>query len=172
MYFVCQELNNTIYGSKKRRYYWGAYRRQLRADNEFSLTTGPYLRTSFRDHGVGISPDHIPKIFDPYFTTKHKGSGLGLTVAYSIIDKHNGRLTVESELGHGTAFTIYLPASEKPASQPADEKTRLFTGKGKILVMDDEEFIRDLAIQMLSEIGYEVSVANDGDQAIGMYRQA
>ena len=144
----------------------------LTADNKFSLPTGPYLRTSFRDHGVGIHPDHLPKVFDPYFTTKQKGSGLGLTVAYSIIDKHNGRMTVESELGRGTTFTIYLPASDKPASQTVDEEKRLFIGKGKILVMDDEVFIRDLAIQMLSKIGYEVSVANDGNQAIEMYRQA
>jgi PAS domain S-box-containing protein len=144
----------------------------LTADNEFSLPAGPYIRTSFRDHGVGIRPDHLSKVFDPYFTTKQKGSGLGLTVAYSIIDKHNGRMTVESGLGHGTTFTIYLPASNKPASQPADEEKRLLIGKGKILVMDDEEFIRDVAIQMLSKIGYEVLVANDGNQAIEMYRQA
>ncbi len=144
----------------------------LSADNEFSLPAGPYLRTSFRDHGVGIGPDHLPKVFDPYFSTKQKGSGLGLTVAYSIVDKHNGRLTVESELGHGTTFTIYLPASEKPASQSTDEMTSLFIGKGKILVMDDEEFIRDVAIHMLAKIGYEVAVAEDGNQAVEMYRQA
>ena len=144
----------------------------LTADNEFSLPAGPYLKTSFRDHGVGIAPDHLPKVFDPYFTTKQKGSGLGLTVAYSIIDKHNGRMTVESELGHGTTFTIHLPASDQPASQPIDEEKRLFIGKGKILVMDDEGFIRDVATKMLSKIGYEVSAANDGNQAIEMYRQA
>jgi PAS domain S-box-containing protein len=144
----------------------------LTADNQFSLPPGPYLKTSFRDHGVGIGPDHLAKVFDPYFTTKQKGSGLGLTVAYSIVDKHNGRMTVESELGHGTTFTIYLPASEKAAGQPADEEKRLFIGKGKILVMDDEEFIRGLANQMLSKIGYEVSVAHDGNQAIEMYRHA
>ena len=144
----------------------------LSADNEFSLPAGPYLRTSFRDHGVGIGPDHLPKVFDPYFSTKQKGSGLGLTVAYSIVDKHNGRLTVESELGHGTTFTIYLPASEKPASQSIDEMTSLFIGKGKILVMDDEKFIREVAIHMLTKIGYEVAVADDGNQAVEMYRQA
>jgi PAS domain S-box-containing protein len=144
----------------------------LSAGNEFALAAGPYLKTSFRDHGVGIHPDHLPKVFDPYFTTKHKGSGLGLTVAYSIIDKHNGRLTVESDIGHGTTFTIYLPASEKPAIEAADEEKSLFNGKGRILVMDDEKIIRDLAVQMLGKIGYEVSVAIDGDQAIEMYRQA
>jgi PAS domain S-box-containing protein len=144
----------------------------LSAANEFSLPAGPYLKTSFRDHGVGIGPDHLPKVFDPYFSTKQKGSGLGLTVAYSIVDKHNGRMTVESELGHGTTFTMYLPASKKPASQSDEEKTRLIIGKGKILVMDDEESIREVAIQMLSKIGYEVALANDGKQAIAMYEQA
>ena len=144
----------------------------LSADNEFSLPAGPYLKTSFRDHGVGIGPDHLPKVFDPYFSTKQKGSGLGLTVAYSIVDKHNGRLTVESELGQGTTFTMYLPASEKPASHSTDEMTSLIIGKGKILVMDDEEFIREVAIHMLGKIGYEVAVADDGNQAVEMYRQA
>jgi PAS domain S-box-containing protein len=144
----------------------------LTADNALSLPAGPYLRTSFRDHGVGIRPDHLAKVFDPYFTTKHKGSGLGLTVAYSIIDKHNGRLTVESDIGHGTTFTMYLPACEKTTRLPADEEKHLFMGKGRILVMDDEEFIRDLAIQMLTKIGYEVSVATDGNHAIEMFRQA
>ena len=90
----------------------GAANITLTANNKFALPAGAYLQLSFRDHGVGIPPDHLLKIFDPYFTTKHKGSGLGLTVAYSIIDKHNGRLSVESELGKHTTFTIYLPASE------------------------------------------------------------
>ena len=81
-------------------------------------------------------------------------------------------MTVESGIGHGTTFTIYLPASDKPASLPVDEEKCLLIGKGKILVMDDEEFIRDVAMQMLSKIGYEVSTANDGNQTIEMYRQA
>ena len=144
----------------------------LSAYNEFSLPEGPYVKISFQDHGVGIGPDHLPKVFDPYFSTKQNGSGLGLTVAYSIVDKHNGRITVDSELGHGTIFTIYLPASEQSESQPADEKERLFVGKGKILVMDDEAFIREVAIHMLSKLGYEVAVAKDGHEAIEMYRQA
>jgi CheY-like chemotaxis protein len=144
----------------------------LTAKNKFSLPAGPYLELSFQDHGVGIPADHLPKIFDPYFTTKHKGSGLGLTVAYSIIDKHNGRLTVESELGKHTSFSIYLPASEKPEIQTEIEAKRLFVGEGKILVMDDEDFILEVAIQMLTKMGYEVSVAKDGNEAIEIYRQA
>jgi CheY-like chemotaxis protein len=144
----------------------------LAENNKLSLPAGAYLKLSFQDYGVGIPPDYLPKIFDPYFTTKHKGSGLGLTVAYSIIDKHNGRLTVESELGKHTTFTIYLPASEKSDIQAETEGQHLFVGEGKILVMDDEDFIRKVAIQMLSKMGYEVSVAKDGSEAIEIYRQA
>ncbi|MGD9252207.1 MAG: response regulator, partial [Desulfobacterales bacterium] len=136
------------------------------------LPAGPYIKTTFRDHGVGISSDHLPKVFDPYFTTKHKGSGLGLTVAYSIIDKHNGRLTADSELGKHTTFTIYLPASEK-LEIPTDNKAKdLLSGGGRILLMDDEDFIREVASQMLYKMGYEVSVARDGNEAIEIYRQA
>ena len=83
---------------------------------------------------------------------KTLSSGLGLTAAYSIIDKHDGRLTVESEPGHGAIFYIYLPASSKTANQLAEEEKRIFTGEGKILVMDDEAFIREIAAQMLSHL--------------------
>jgi CheY-like chemotaxis protein len=144
----------------------------LNADNEISLPTGPYVKLSFQDQGVGIQRDHLPNVFDPYFTTKYDGSGLGLTAAYSIIDKHNGRLTVESEPDHGTTFYIYLPASSKTAYQIADVEKRIFSGEGKILVMDDEAFIREIAAQMLRHLGYEVSVANDGNEAVEMYAGA
>ncbi|MDJ0667876.1 MAG: PAS domain S-box protein [Desulfobacterales bacterium] len=140
--------------------------------NEFSLPAGPYIKTTLRDHGVGIPIDLLPKVFDPYFTTKHKGSGLGLTVAYSIIDKHNGRLTADSVLGKHTTFTIYLPASEKLEIQTENNAKVLFAGEGKILLMDDEDFIREVASQMLYKLGYEVSVAKDGNEAIEIYRQA
>ncbi len=140
--------------------------------NEFSLPAGPYIKTTLRDQGVGIPIDLLPKVFDPYFTTKHKGSGLGLTVAYSIIDKHNGRLTADSELGKHTTFTIYLPATEKLEIQTENKAKVLFSGGGKILLMDDEDFIREVASQMLYKLGYEVSVAKDGNEAIEIYRQA
>jgi PAS domain S-box-containing protein len=144
----------------------------LTANNKFSLPAGPYLKLSFQDHGVGIPTDHLSKIFDPYFTTKQKGSGLGLTVAYSIINKHNGGLTVESEIGKHTTFTIYLPASQKPEIKTDTEAQHLFIGQGKILVMDDEDFIREVANQMLSKMGCKVSVAKDGNEAIEIYREA
>jgi PAS domain S-box-containing protein len=144
----------------------------LDADHALRLTPGNYITVSIEDHGIGIPAEHLPKIFDPYFTTKQKGSGLGLATAYSIIKKHDGTITVESGLGSGTTFTIYLPASNArlPATTPV--KREPMVGQGRILVMDDEEVIREVASQMLSFIGYEVELAKDGAEAIKLYRSA
>ena len=84
----------------------------LPPDNPYALDPGDHIQLSIQDQGIGIHREHLKKIFDPYFTTKQKGSGLGLAVAYSIIAKHDGQLTVDSKLGQGTTFTILLPASE------------------------------------------------------------
>ena len=99
------------------------------------------------------------KTFDPYFTTKQKGSGLGLTVAYSIIEKHAGYFAVASELGKGSTFNIYLPASPGSAVQKATPQAAAAFGSGRILVMDDEQFIRTLAAEMLKKLGYETAQA-------------
>ncbi len=136
------------------------------------LKPGRYLRISIQDHGIGIAEEHLPKIFDPYFTTKQKGSGLGLATAYSIIKRHHGHITVESRLGVGTTFRIYLPASEKAPPKTKEEEKRSLVGKGKILVMDDEEMIRETAKQMLSHIGYETETAREGGEAIELYKKA
>jgi two-component system, cell cycle sensor histidine kinase and response regulator CckA len=131
---------------------------------------GRYIKISIKDQGVGIAEKHLLKIFDPYFTTKHKGSGLGLAVAYSIIRKHNGHITVESRLGAGTTFHIYLPASDKTVPEKAEVK--LIKGKGKILVMDDEEPLREVLGKMLETLGYETEFAKDGAEAVEMYKNA
>jgi CheY-like chemotaxis protein len=130
------------------------------------------VKLSFQDEGIGISEDHLSKIFDPYFTTKQRGNGLGLTIAYSIVYKHAGRITVESELGKGTTFDILLPASGKPTSLSKVTAGMLHRGQGKILVMDDEEIIRDVASQLLKEMGYDVALAKNGEEAIAMYKVA
>ena len=134
-----------------------------------SLKDGKYLKLSIKDQGVGIPAKILPKIFDPYFTTKQKGSGLGLATAYSIVKNHEGLITVESEPGVGTIFHIYLPASEKAMIGDKDSDRSVVAGEGKILLMDDEEMIRDMASEMLSLLGYEVDVARDGEEAVELY---
>jgi two-component system cell cycle sensor histidine kinase/response regulator CckA len=134
------------------------------------LKPGRYIRISIKDQGVGIAEKHLVKIFDPYFKTKHGGNGLGLTATYSIIKKHDGHITVESGLGVGTTFHIYLPASDKIV--PEKEEDRLITGHGRILVMDDEASLRKIVGRMLEKLGYESEFAKDGAEAIEMYKAA
>jgi PAS domain S-box-containing protein len=131
------------------------------------------VRIVIRDEGEGIPKEYLPKIFDPYFTTKPKGSGLGLATAYSIIKKHEGLLTVESELGDGTAFTILLPASapDSVVVEPVPA-AQMALGGGRILFMDDEPMIRELMPGMLAPFGYDVVSAADGGSAIGLYEEA
>ena len=145
-----------------------------------TLKDGKYVKISIEDQGVGISEEDLAKIFDPYFSTKEmgtqKGMGLGLAVSDSIVKQHDGLITVKSELGTGTILSIYLPASEKeiveaaPVKKPVLEK--LVTQGAKILVMDDEEVIRDVCNALLTHLGYEAEVAVEGVEAIEMYRKA
>lgn len=132
---------------------------------------GPYLKIQFIDHGSGISEDILPKIFDPYFSTKPQGSGLGLSTAYSVIKNHQGTILVSSHPTEGTVFTIYLPA-QVPTPAMAQGPASLTRGEGKILVMDDEPSIRALVCQMLGFLGYEVHCASDGQEAIKQYAEA
>ena len=131
-----------------------------------------YVKLIIQDQGIGISEKHIQNIFDPYFTTKDEGSGLGLATTYSIINKHNGLITVKSEVGKGTVFTIYIPASEGEPLEGKKEKTEPKTGKGKILVMDDDEGVRLVAEQMLSTLGFTTVAACDGKEALEFYQTA
>ncbi len=144
----------------------------LGPNDVLSLNEGNYVKISVHDRGIGIPREHLLKVFDPYFTTKQKGSGLGLATSYSIIKKHNGHITVESELGVGTAFHIYLPASEAPAATRGVEQRKLLVGTGRILLMDDEKDVRETSGDMLRRLGYEVEFAEDGGQAIALYRTA
>ncbi|MFQ5865902.1 MAG: PAS domain S-box protein [bacterium] len=141
------------------------------------LKSGNYVKISFEDQGVGIPKEFMPKIFDPYFTTKQKGSGLGLATSYSIIKNHDGLITVESRLGVGTTFHIYLPASrnrflKKKQIKKVVSRKRPFVSKGRILVMDDELAVRKSVCRMLNRIGYEVELAEDGTEAIELYKKA
>lgn len=138
--------------------------------HEIPVKPGRYIRISIKDQGMGIAEKHLSKIFDPYFTTKNEGSGLGLAAAYSIIKKHSGHISVDSLMGAGTTFHVYLPASDKEI--PVKEEATLLTGEGKILLMDDDRMLREMAEDMLEMLGYESEFAEDGAEAIEMYRKA
>jgi len=139
-------------------------------ENRLPLKGGRYVKTSIRDEGIGIPNEDLTKIFDPYFTTKEKGNGLGLATTYSIIKNHEGHISVESQSGVGTTFHIYLSCSEKRDLTPEDDEEKPIAGKGRILIMDDEEEIRRLTGEMLVSIGYEVQVARDGLEAIESFK--
>ena len=143
-----------------------------------TLVAGDYVKISIADQGSGIPEKEFDKIFDPYYSTKEmgntRGTGLGLSICRSIIRKHGGEVTVASQMGVGTTIHLFLPAadSESLEQTPGDktsETGRIF-GEGKILVMDDEQMIRDLAGEILGHLGYEVEFAQDGDEAVALYK--
>jgi PAS domain S-box-containing protein len=138
------------------------------------LSTGRYIKISVHDEGDGVLPQYLNKIFDPFFTTKKTGTGLGLPTAYSIIKKHGGLLTVDSEVGKGTNFHIFLKASDKTV-QPGHDRaipTDLKKGEGKILLMDDEEFVRKVATDLIQYLGYTVEIAYEGRMALDIYKKS
>jgi PAS domain S-box-containing protein len=148
----------------------------LEEKNTLILKSGEYIKIIIEDRGIGIPEENLKRIFDPYFTTKQKGNGLGLAIVHSIVRKHNGQIIVESQLGIGTMFQIYLPAFladiQIKKEEKEESKDKIIFGKGKILVMDDEETIRQLAYEMLNGMGYEVISAIDGFEAMDLYIDA
>lgn len=148
---------------------------RLDSDNGFSLPPGEYVRCVFSDTGHGISSKDQNKIFDPYFTTKDTGKGLGLASTYSIISKHGGNISLHSIEGKGTSFEILLPASDRePSEQKNEEQAHIIANRetASILVMDDEEMIRDLTSEMLKTLGYRATTCSGGEEAITLYADA
>ncbi len=149
-------------------------------ESDLPLSKGKYIKIAIKDKGIGIPEDHLSKIFDPYFSTKEigvqKGMGMGLSTTYSIINRHEGHITAKSELGVGTTFTIYLPVAVEeivgiePVKMVEPKKPAVLTRR--ILVMDDEEMIRKLSTKVLSRLGYEPELAQDGAEAIELYKRA
>jgi signal transduction histidine kinase/ActR/RegA family two-component response regulator len=141
-----------------------------------SLPPGDYVRTSITDWGGGIPKEVLPKIFDPYFSTKQratqKGMGLGLAICHTIMQKHGGAIAVESEPGVGTTFRLHLPASRQLLPKEKVSVPAGVLGKRKILVMDDEEVVRKLIRRLLQQMGHEVELVEDGQQAVGAYESA
>ena len=139
-----------------------------------ALPPGDYVQIAISDTGTGIKPDHLPRIFDPYFTTKQMGSGLGLAAVYSIVNKHRGTIDVDSRVGIGTTFRIWLPASHVSVVLEEGEEIQdsKITMKGRVLFMDDEEPIRQLAMFLLRRFGFEVECVADGAEVVKKYREA
>jgi len=136
------------------------------------LTPGRYIKISIVDNGKGIPEEHLGKIFDPFFTTKEKGSGLGLSVCYRIVKNHNGHIEVESEEGKGTAVHVYLPLEEVNPTEIRKEGNSQRMVRGRVLVMDDEELVRELVKRGLKKKGISVDVASEGEEAVKKYREA
>jgi PAS domain S-box-containing protein len=136
------------------------------------LKPGKYIHISISDTGIGIPRSILSKIFDPFFTTKQKGTGLGLASAFSIINKHNGEISVESEHDQGATFHIYLPVSKKTITVNTTEKKHFYKGSGKILIMDDEDYIREIAGEILTTLGYSVEFARNGDEALELLKNS
>ena len=147
----------------------------IKEGDAFPLSPGNYVQIAIADKGTGIAQENIPKIFDPYFSTKdmgiQKGMGLGLAISYSIIRRHNGHIAVEPLPHIGTSFQIYLPAYSKKAA-PVEKGEGVAPDKKRILFMDDEAFIRNIGHEILTHIGYDVKLAQDGNETVLLYKQA
>jgi PAS domain S-box-containing protein len=146
-------------------------------EQHFTLLPGNYVRILVQDHGIGIAQENLAKIFDPYFTTKFSGNGLGLTTTYSIITRHDGHIQVESEVGKGAIFILHLPAISQssstllqPLATPAGELS--VEGNRRILIMDDDELIREAAGAFLELLGYSHEAAGNGNEAVVIYQRA
>jgi two-component system cell cycle sensor histidine kinase/response regulator CckA len=174
---ISQVINNLIINANQAMPEGGIIK--VRAENmvvdagqALPLKEGMYIKISIEDQGIGIIKKHLPKIFDPYFTTKSKGSGLGLSVVYSIVKKHNGIVDVTSQPGVGATFFIDLPASVHGMAKKEKDTGEIAKGIGRILLMDDEEIVRDVTGEMLRYMGYGVEFAKDGAEAIELYINA
>ena len=140
-----------------------------------SLPSGDYVCITVQDQGCGIAPENLKRIFDPYFTTKQEGNGLGLASSYSIIQRHRGLMTVDSVVGAGSTFKVYLPKSMEAVVVSAELEVtddRIYPGEGRILVMDDMEAMAMVAGEVLGVLGYDVAFATHGAEAIEAYKQA
>jgi len=139
----------------------------------FFVGPGKYVKISVADTGVGMDDETCRRVFEPFFTTKTlgRGTGLGLASAYSIIKNHGGIINVLSKQGRGSVFDIYLPVSERNIVEKVDVPEDIIMGKETVLLVDDEEMIRQVGKQMLEKLGYKVLVAKSGKKAVEVYGQ-
>ncbi len=144
----------------------------LSADSGLPVVPGRYVKIIVSDTGIGIPPEDQSKIFDPYFTTKGSGNGLGLTSTYSIIKRHDGYIFVDSQVGAGTTFFIYLPSSDTAGEVEERQYRTAHSGSGRILFMDDDEAVTSTASKILKHFGYTVDIAVEGDMAVALYEKS
>jgi CheY-like chemotaxis protein len=136
------------------------------------LRPGSYVCISVADTGSGIAPDVLPKIFDPYFTTRETGTGLGLSTCHAIVSRHNGHIEVESVLDKGTTFRVFLPAADFAAHDSGPPSSYPARGSGRVLVMDDDPSVREVASLLLCSMGYEVDSSSEGADAVARFVKA
>ena len=175
---LIQVINNLVVNAQQAMPQGGAI--EIRAENiiepgqrwerALRVEPGRYLRISFADRGIGIPEQNLGRIFDPYFSTKQKGSGLGLATAYSIVKNHGGYVSAASTPGQGATLTVNLPASTGEAA--VESIAPIPAGASRILVMDDEASVRGLTVRMLQSLGYAVEVVDNGTAAVEQYTQA
>ncbi|MDD5673391.1 MAG: ATP-binding protein [Chitinivibrionales bacterium] len=142
--------------------------KEITSDQLLPLRTGRYFEIKVVDPGCGISPQVLPRIFEPYFSTKKEGSGLGLAIAYSIVQKHNGYIAVVSKAGSGSVFSVFLPVSpiDKSEANKSSNKEEMLPNKGKVLIMDDVKVIRMTLSMLLKRLGYVVDESSTGEEAL------
>lgn len=182
---ISQVINNLIINADQAMPDGGTIRlklsnRRVRHSDVPTLEAGEYVCIEVKDEGLGISPENLTRIFDPYFTTKERGNGLGLASSYSIIKSHQGTMTADSVVGQGSSFCVYLPktsqeqpVAENPAKHASStEGSVIHKGRGRILVMDDMEAMMMVAGEILNLLGYEVEFSTNGEEAIEAYKKA
>lgn len=179
---IGQVINNVVLNAKQAMPNGGlllvlAQNIDIAQNDDLPLKTGKYAKISFIDHGEGIPRENFSRIFDPFFSTREVGRGLGLSTAYSIIKQHNGHITVESEPGKGARFNIYLPTSEtdETVSQPVSMpmiKVEKESGNKRVLIMDDEELVREVLGEIMKRFGFSVEYASNGEEVLLKYKKS
>jgi two-component system cell cycle sensor histidine kinase/response regulator CckA len=170
---ICQAITNIAKNAEEAMPEGGTI--SIRAENAvieedsfLPVAEGEYVKITIEDEGVGVDKNNIGKIFDPFFTTEKGRSGLGLSIAYSIIKNHDGYISVDSKIEKGTSVAIFFP---KEGSRD-NKEVRASSGKGRILLMDDEKVVRKVCGRMLELFGYEVVVVEDGKEVVEKYKEA
>ncbi|MCB0329886.1 MAG: PAS domain-containing protein [Bdellovibrionales bacterium] len=175
---LLQVLNNLFINAKQAMPNGGELtvqcrKRVVNGKFEHSLDKGTYIEIAVQDCGVGIDNDTLQRVFEPYFTTRSTGTGLGLATSYSIVVRHGGHIQIDSTVGEGTVVTVLLPASTQTvADGDAPKLVRTLKGRGRVLLMDDDEIVQDTAGRMIEALGYEVRYAWEGKEAIAQYAAA